>query len=216
MDSLTIYWPYLTLAVVLLWLPRRWLRLGVRIEKVRRRRRDPIERFASGPAVDPDDKSVILAREFRSPRNYVDFFRGLGGAYALLHFSFALAPGARRTDLLPLYTGVLLAGALIQALRYEKSLTLFAPLFYLFGIGMAVTDLYAGAFAMLLVCAVNVMLPSTRAFLGLYGLLVAVFWVLFPARGWLVVAFVVMVWLPAVLSLLMKRPLLTYSHKIKL
>ena len=44
-DQVTISWPYLLLAVALLWFPRQWLRTGVRVLKKRRKPDGALERL---------------------------------------------------------------------------------------------------------------------------------------------------------------------------
>ncbi|MDD3180772.1 MAG: hypothetical protein PHQ04_10545 [Opitutaceae bacterium] len=217
MHSVIIHWPYLLLAILCLWFPRHWLRLGYRLVKIRRRHRNTVERFAeSGAGGDPYDKTVRLARELRSKRNYIDFFRGMGGAYALIYFSFTMTTDDARTSLLVVQAVIILIGTLVQSLRFGKTFLLFAPLFYIFGAGLAVAGLVAGGFAMLLAGALNLLMPTPRSLLGLYGLLLLGFSLLFPVNFLRTLLFAVIALLPALMSLLLNRSLITHSHKIRM
>jgi hypothetical protein len=217
MQMPTIHWPYLLLALLMLWFPRHWMRVGPRLLKVRRRGRDPVQRFSAGPQVLPDDKTVVLKLELLNRRNYVDFFRALGGAFALMQH--AVEPG-RTTAPAPgfwLQVAVMAVGVIVQFVRVDQGVKMFAPLFYLFGAAIAVIGPYAGLFAMLAVCAMHVMLPNPRYFLACYGLLIAVLHHVLEQGDvrWTVV-FVLLAWTPALTSLLANRPLITYSHKRKM
>ena len=62
-NTVIIHWPYLLVALAMLWFPRQWLRVGRWYNKKRSRPKGTIENFTTGPAHDPADKSVNLRRE---------------------------------------------------------------------------------------------------------------------------------------------------------
>ena len=87
-NTLIIHWPYLLVALAMLWFPRQWLRVGRWYNKKRSRPKGPIENFTTGPAHDPADKSVNLRRELMNKRNYLDILRAATGTVALLTYGF--------------------------------------------------------------------------------------------------------------------------------
>ena len=72
-DELVIHWPYLLMAIAMLWFPRQWLRNGGSLFKRRRAPRSSVEKLAGKGSRDPDDKSVHPGKEFLTFRNYIGF-----------------------------------------------------------------------------------------------------------------------------------------------
>ncbi len=217
-DDFTINRPYLALAVLMLWFPRQWLRLGGRLFKRRHKHRDRLEQFAADEARDPEDKSVRLGKELSSKRNHLDFARAAAGGLSLALFSFELTvrtPGVR-LGVLGLQVLVCLIGVLIQCIRREEKVGYFAPIFYLIGLSLGLPgEHYPALFALLLVMALNPVIPNPRVFLGAFGLLLLPFGVLFGADITRLLATAVLVCLPPLISLLAGRPLVIYSKRMK-
>ena len=65
-DSLTVSWPYLLIAIALLWFPRQWLRTGKTLLKKRRKPDGALERLA-GMGARGDSASGCCDRD-ASPR----------------------------------------------------------------------------------------------------------------------------------------------------
>jgi len=212
---MTIHWPYLILALLMLWFPRQWMRLG-KLWRNKRKERETMERFAQDGANDPDDKSVRLKRELRNPRNYLDLLRSFLGAFALWRFSFEA--GADREGLvLAVCAVVTFVGVLIQSLRWRERITFFAAIFYYAGMSCGMGDGYPGALAFLLVCAVNPVIPTPRVFVSVYALLLLPFnfllsededFALFNAAFNTLILLVPVLW-----SLMVKRPMVIFTRR---
>lgn len=212
-----VHWPYLVLAAAMLWFPRQWLRLGRRFLRRRRKHKDKLEQFAEERARDPDDKSVRLAVEFQSKRNWLDLLRALAGGLGLTYFAFELT--AQTTDarrsLLALQFSIGLVGTLIQCIRREEKVSYFAPIFYLVGLSAGLGAPYPALFSLLLVMAINPIIPNPRVFLTSFGLLLLPFALLFSTEWLRMLAVAVLACLPPLISLLAARPLVIYSKRVK-
>jgi hypothetical protein len=224
-----IDYTFLLLAVVLLWFPRQWLRFGR--AAVRRLRWWPRARRRSVPGAvrEPGDTRLKAGEEFAKPRNYIDFFRALVGGLLLVgNAAWAIEP-ALRVDPAATLGGqegallgwvrmaLLLIAVLIQFIRYENRFTLYAPIFFLGGLGIALCGLHAGMLAVLTVWVMNASLPLTPAgFLSVYALLVFMLGLLFRGAADANVIFAGTVsLLPVVISLLSRRSLAVFTKKSK-
>ncbi len=215
-DELVIHWPYLLLAVAMLWFPRQWLRHGGRLFKRRRRSTTAMEKFSGKTARDPDDKSVHPRREFTTPRNYIDFFRALAGGYSLSAFAFTATGKDSEAIMLTVQGLVLLAATFIQAVRLEGHRhNYFAPIFWFVGLCAGYPGHYTGLFAFILVLAINPVIPNPRLFLTAYGLLVLLMGFLFGAPIVLNPIAAGLVLLVPLASLLSKRPVVIFTRKPK-
>jgi hypothetical protein len=214
-NQLTINWPYLLLAVAMLWFPRQWLRTGVRVLKKRRKPDGAMERLAGMGARDPEDKSVQPGREFTNFRNYVDLFRALAGGYSLSQFAFSTGGGETGQAVYIAQGLVLLVAVLIQSVRYDRRLSFFAPIFYFVGMSVGASGYYTGLFAFALVLAINPIIPNPRLFLTAYGLLLLPFGYVFDVDLEILGINAALVLLPPFLSLLTKRPLVIFTKKAK-
>lgn len=215
-DQLSLNWPYLLAAVVMLWLPRQWLRTGVRVLKKRRKPDGAMERLVGIGARDPDDKSVQPGRELANFRNYLDLFRALAGGYSLVQFAFASGNDLAGQWAFGLQIAILLVAVLIQALRYDGRLSFFAPIFYFVGLSVGTCGYIPGLFAFALVLAINPIIPNPRMFLTAFGLLLLPFGLVFDDTFGLLCANAALILLPPLLSLLTKRPLVIFTRKAKL
>jgi hypothetical protein len=214
-DQLTINWPYLLIAVAMLWFPRQWLRTGVRVLKKRRKPDGVMERLAGMGARDPEDKSVQPGREFAYFRNYIDLFRALAGGYSLSQFAFTVGTEEAGTTAFIIQCAVLFVAVLIQSVRHDGRLSFFAPIFYFVGMSVGASGHYTGLFAFALVLAINPVIPNPRMFLTTYGLLLLPFGLVFGAPLDLLTANAVLILLPPLLSLLSKRPLVIFTKKAR-
>ena len=214
-DSLTISWPYLILAIALLWFPRQWLRSGARVLKKRRKPDGAMERLAGIGARDPEDKSVQPGREFTNFRNYLDLFRALAGAYSLTQFALLAPKEDGEIAVLLGQAGILLVSVLVQSVRHDGRLSFFAPIFFFVGMSVGTSGHYAGLFAFALVLAINPLIPNPRMFLTSYGLLLLPLGLVFSDDLALVAVNAGLIFLPPLASLLTKRPLVIFSRKPK-
>lgn len=209
--------------LLLLWFPRQWMRRGAAF--LRRRRRSAESQRITEPWKDrePGDPRVSFATEFVKSRNYIDLFRAAAGCL-MLTGGMGL-PGALGTradagptavyQLITLRALVLVVGVLIQSLRYERNrVTFYPPIFFLAGISIGLCQIQAAVFAFILIWTINLTLPNAQAFLSVYALLMTVFGCFFERgidRSSLFAGF--LCFLPALLSLLAKRPLMIFSRK---
>ena len=214
-SDLTIHWPYLFMAIAMLWFPRQWLRTGVRVLKKRRKPDSALERLAGIGARDPDDKSVQTGREFANFRNYIDLFRALAGGYSLSQFAFTAGSDDAEIAAFAAQALVLTIAVLIQSIRYDTRVSFFAPIFFFVGMSVGSSGHYAGLFAFILVLAINPVIPNPRMFLTAYGLLLLPFGLVFDADWRLLTLNTVLVLLPPLMSLLSKRPLVIFAKKAK-
>jgi hypothetical protein len=210
--------PLLLIGIVLLWFPRQWMRLGKVFGGKRRRSRSDREPWKNSPG----DPRLTYA-EFGKPRNYFDLLRGAAGALAIVGWH-AIEPaiqvaasggaGASR-KVLAVKLAILLVGLLIQVIRRERGhLSFYAPIFYLAGMSVALCGPWAALFAFLLVWAVNPMFGNAEGFLTVYAILLVGFSLLFKdvSRTLAIGAFI-FGFLPVLLSLLVRRPLVVFTRK---
>lgn len=213
-DELVIHWPYLLLALAMLWFPRQWLRNGARLFKRRRAPQSSLERLAGKGSRDPDDRSVQPRKEFTSFRNYIDLFRALAGGYSLSVFSFTASGEDSATIVFWIQFAILLVALGVQSLRFESGRhNYFAPIFWFVGLSTGYPAHYAGLFAFALALAINPAIPNPRWFLTAHGLLVLVVGFLFGAPlvpNALVAGLILLVPLASLLS---KRPVVIFNRK---
>ena len=213
-DELVIHWPYLLLAVAMLWFPRQWLRNGARLFKRRRTPQSSLERLAGQGSRDPDDKSVHPRKEFTTFRNYIDLFRALAGGHGLSTYAFTATGAGSAETVLGIQAAVLLAAVAIQAVRVDGGrLNYFAPIFWFVGLSVGFPSHYAGLFSFALVLAVNPALPNPRMFLTAYALLLVATGVFFNAPRLPTALVVGCILLVPLASLLSKRPVVIFSRK---
>lgn len=205
-------WPLL-FALVLLWLPRRWLRVGDRLlKRPETRRRDG----APAPR-DHDDSSLKIKEEAGKPRNWLDLIRAAAGSFILQHECFDQAsdgsPGAAAWIFI-LQAAICVVAVLIQMVRLESRLSFSAPIFFIGGLGIGILGWLSGLFAWVAIWVLNFVLPGPSLFLFVFSTLLAGFGVLFsagPSRDTALAAG--LAWLPVVFSLVTKRRLVQLGRK---
>jgi len=215
--------PFLLFALLLLWFPRQWMRLGFSVGS-RRKHHDTSGRGKEPwNTREPGDATVRFRDEFVKPRNYVDVLRGAAGSMAVMggmgiEACISVANGAGRgagVEVLVVKLLILLAGLLIQTMRFEKHhFVFFAPIFFLWGISIGLCGVKGAMFAFAMTWAVNPMLRSPQAFLSVYALLMMAFGSLFLGFGnKLPIVALIYCFLPVLLSLLAQRPLVLFTRK---
>lgn len=217
--------PYLLIAIVLLWFPRHWLRVG---SFLKRRSKSAAKRAASEPwnTREPGDSRLRFSVEFSKFRNYVDMLRAAAGSLAFIgvrgEFGFpaCLTPeyGSAHSSkyaVIAIRSTILLVGLLIQTARREKGkITFYPPVFYLAGLMFGLADPWSALFSFILIWAVNAIFSDAQGFLSVYALFIVSFGHLFAHGTDLSVIFAgVLCFLPVLLSLLAKRPLVVFSRK---
>ena len=215
--SLIIHWPYLLIALAMLWFPRQWMRLGPALFRKRRRAQSAVEKFsAAGPGGDPQNKAINFAREFRGKRNYFDFFRATAGGVSLMQFSFEGHGPGMGAKILLAQAAVFLVATLIQCVRYEGRLGFFAPIFFYAGMSIALSGPIVALFALVLMLAVNPIVPNPRMFISGFAMVLMPLGYFLEASLLLLVLNVGLLVLPPVLSLLSGSSMVIYAKKPKL
>lgn len=217
--------PFLVIALLLLWFPRQWMRLGASVGGRRTRRSAPGSGRKSEPwnTREAGDVAVGFRDEFSKLRNYVDLLRGAAGSLAVmgglgLDACISAPEDAAPRLLLKILFGklvILFVGLLIQIIRFEKNRwAFFAPIFFLAGLSLGLAGPYTALFAFILVWAVNPLVRGPQGFVFAYALLVFVFgWFVFEVDRKLAVAAFVICFTPVLLSLMARRPLVLFTRK---
>jgi hypothetical protein len=223
----SINYLYLTFAVVLLWMPRQWLRLGRKgaraLGLARRHRKREFTRIRES-----GDNRVNFSEEFSKPRNYIDFLRAMLGGLILIgnpEWGISscflplneLEPPTGGNLIFELQIGIIAVGVIRQFLRIEGRVTFYAPLFYFAGMTFALCGFGAGFFAFLLIWTLNSALPIPPVgFLTVYALLLGALGIVFQGIGnQYVYAASIMCVVPVVVSLMARRSLALFNKKIK-
>lgn len=214
----------LLIALGLLYFPRQWLRWGKRVLKSEHNSRnsdrndfDPSRRREMG------DPAVVFGDEFKKLRNYVDLLRGIAGSAVIVGTPytascFALTAGAPANAakiVLGLKCAILFGAMLVQLIRVERRITLFAPIFFLSGVTVGLCGAPAAAFAFMLIWTVNFGLPNPTAFMGVHAVLIVLFSVLFNGmrNPLLTVAAFLCLFVPVLVSLMSQRPLMLFNRR---
>ena len=223
MADLKIDYTLLLIALGLLYFPRQWMRWGKRVVKSERLSRhgdsndfDPSKRREMG------DPAVVLKDEFSKARNYVDLFRAVAGSavivgtvYTASCFQVAAEAGPMAGRIaLVLKCLILLGAMLVQLLRYEGKLTLFAPTFFAAGLTFGLCGLPAAGFAFVLIWAFNLALPNISVFLTTYAAVILTFGIVFDGMtNVLVMVACFCLFLPVLVSMLTRRSLQTFHRR---
>ena len=159
----------LLIAVLLLWIPRQWLRYGGKVVSL------PERSKAAKDIRDANDVSLQLRDEILKPRNWVDFFRAVAGGIAVYAVCFEGAPKGTGTLVYSIQIAVLVIAVLIQTMRIEQRMTLVAPVFFILGLSFGLIGWKAAVFACVTIWVANLLLPSAGIFLFVFALTEAVF-----------------------------------------
>ena len=214
-NTLIIHWPYLLVALAMLWFPRQWLRVGRWYYKKRSRPKGLVENFTTGPAHDPADKSVNLRRELTNKRNYLDILRAATGAVALLTYCFEAHGPKDGPRIFTLQAAILLVAVFIQAIRFEGKLSFFAPIFFFAGMSIGLSGPFSALFALVLVLAINPIIPNPRIFIFAYATLLLPLVYFFEGSMRYMLLNVTLLTLPLIVSLLANRSMVLYAKKAK-
>ncbi len=224
---MSINYFYLILAILLLWMPRHWLRGGRRAARKlglsrRSRKRDFVRIRESG------DNRVNASEEFSKARNYVDFLRAMTGGLLLIgnpdlgvsscfQGSEEIVSLQAGSFILEIQVLIIAIGVIRQFVRIEGRITFFAPLFYFAGLALTLCGVGAGFFAFLLVWTLNSAIPVPPVgFLSVYTIFVWLLGMLFQGIGnYYVYAASILFALPVVVSLMARRSLALFNKKQK-
>ena len=213
---MTVDLPLLLVALVLLWFPRQWMRVGLSFGGRQRRHTSAKESWKREPG-DPR----LSFEEFGKVRNYFDLLRGLAGGLALVGSHWiapALAPAAGGGGgklVLAVQVGALLIGLLIQVVRKERGrFSLYSPIFYLAGVSFCLCGHWPALFGFILVWAFSPMFGNSEAFLTVYAGVLLVFGYVFGETSILLsIAAAALVFLPVLMALLFRKPLVVFTRK---
>ena len=206
------------IGLILIFVPRTWLRLGKgEWGSKKRRPSDGMRRDRQ-----PDDKSFWPGEEFARRRNWLDLGRATAGGLALvaslpgLVESFLAVPGDAGTRLvLPIKGGIMLAAVLVQTLRFEGRLTFFPPVFFIAGLAFATIGWKTAILAFVAVWAINTVLPNPGVFLVAYGGIALILSVFLDGDLRSAVLMGALAGFPTLLSLLARRRLAQYKKRTK-
>lgn len=228
---MSVDYPFLVLAIALLWFPRQWLRLGAEFKSRPngRSRQSDNEPWNVREAGDP---RISIKAEFSKFRNYVDLLRAAAGSLAfssvlgltpclrISPVTAAVVEGATPRNLayvvLLIRVAILFVGLVVQTVRYNKrKLTLSPPIFYLAGLTVGMCDPWTALFAFVMIWAVNAMFGGAQSFLTVYAVVVAVFGYFMPTQGIILVIMAAgFCFFPVLLSLAVSRPLVILNQKV--
>jgi hypothetical protein len=207
----------MVVALALLWMPRSWMRAGTKLGP----RRKP-QRLAHSWTHAPQDGTVLtFGHEFTKFRNYLDWFRTAVGT-ALLVGTSSLPPilGSARAlrwserEVLGLRAAILAGGLLIQVVRWERHrFALAAPTFYLGGVLCGLPMPVAGLCAFAVAWALVPVVPHSQGFLTVLAVVYAAVGLFLVGLNPLVVLGAALCFLPVLLSLLCRRPLMVFSRR---
>ncbi len=168
---------------------------------------------------EPGDRSIWLREELVKGRNYLDLLRGSIGSWWVMNSCFSLPPGtgaqsSGRLTLLAIQAGVFVVAVLIQTIRWNGRISLFAPIFFLMGLMAGVCSWQVALFAVLLVLALNSGLPNPETFLFVEAIAVTGFSALFlravPLKSILGASLILT---PAIVSLLAQEKLMLKTRR---
>lgn len=165
---------------------------------------------------------MSFREEFGKLRNWVDLARAGAGSLAIFggHGIVASVQAVEDQPRGELYAlgvqiAIMFIGLAIQIVRKERGRpAFFAPVFYLAGAAVGMCGGWAALFGFVLVWAVNPMLANAAAFLLVQGLSLGVFGFMMRGVGTVRPLLACVLCLtPALLSLLLRRPLVVFSRR---
>jgi hypothetical protein len=210
---------FLLIGLVLLWLPRGWLRLGkpTATRKRRPNRDEEVERQRQ-----PSDHSLWIGDEFSRIRNWLDLFRGMAGAFAVvttlpeLITQLLAVTGASGDQLaLGLFGGIFVAATTIQMIRMEERLSLTPPIFFLAGVSFAVVGPQTALIAFVAIWAINTALPNPSIFMSVYATMVIILGIVLGAGKMETLLMSGLLIFPPFIAILFKRRLAQFKKRSK-
>lgn len=215
MNDITVDLGRFVVALMLLWLPRGWLRAGPGIG--RRRRHLPAHSWTHAP----QDGTVLSARHaFSKLRNYLDLVRGAVGTFAIVggygirSAAILKHNGAVQPFAIPL--AVLTIAILTQSIRRDRrGFALSAPVFFVAGMMLAAPPALPGLCAFALAWALVPVLPNAVGFMTIQVMVFSLVGAVLGGLNPSVISIAVASFLPVVLSLLMRRPLMVLSPRTR-
>lgn len=208
----------LPVVLVLLWLPRQWLRFGGTVISLPHHRRRHHHHSEHGVEPDQGDVSLKAREEFLKSRNWVDFFRAIAGSTAVTACCFENTDAAQADDagMFVLQCVVFVLAVVIQTLRFEGRFSLVAPVFFILGLAFGLIGWKGGLFAGITLWTLNLVLPGPGVFLVVFAGIEICFGLLLtrvPLRFALLAAALAL--LPVLISAVTRHRLVRFSRKTK-
>lgn len=202
---MTVHYLYLAVSLLLLWVPRNWLRLGLRVTP-------KPERVYNAAKVerDPLDRTPKPLTEAGKSRNWVDLFRAsIGTACISL---VAINPSTEVVGVdhfaLGVQMAILFVSICIQMVRFEGRFSLFAPIFFIQGISFGTAGFLPALFSTLISWGLSPVLPSAGAILFVHGACVLCFGLLLQDATPAILFYVAgMTWFPVIFAVLIQKRL---------
>jgi hypothetical protein len=220
---MTVDVPLYLVAALLLLFPRAGMRFGWAFLRKRRRSLRGANPNEPWLARLPGDPQLSFKREFTRLRNYIDLSRAAAGSVLLIGglgieacvTAAAGSPPGAAKQVLALRCGTILVGLLLQTVRIERGrVTFYPPVFYIAGLSVGLCHITGAFFAFAMIWAINPAIGTAQGFLSLYAVLVVVFGQLFAGRRDLMAIYAgLLCFVPVLLSLLTRRPLMVMSRK---
>ena len=114
-----------------------------------------------------------------------------------------------------LQAAILLVAVFVQAIRFEGKLSFFAPIFFFAGMSVGLCGPFSALFALVLVLAINPIIPNPRVFIFAYTALLLPLVYFFEGSMRYMLLNVTLLTLPLVVSLLANRSMVLYAKKAK-
>ncbi|AHF91805.1 hypothetical protein OPIT5_17860 [Opitutaceae bacterium TAV5] len=175
---MTVDYTIIVLSIILLWIPRSWMKIG-RLSR---------HRGGSGVRSGSRGKEKSLARArllvdyrldrrkaFGDLRNWLDMFRALAGSVGLFVMGvqgLTDMPLDIATPWIAGQIGVVMVAVYIQTFRFGKDFVFFAPVFFIQGLMFGLTN---GWMVLPILIGLWTVLAHPAAFLAAFGGIVAIF-----------------------------------------
>lgn len=204
----------LSLSLIVLLFPRRWLRQGKRIFPIHRKP------GSDSPSLTrhPWDKSLSAREEFSKIRNHIDFLRGAVGSYGLMNASF-VNPAALGSNgafnLFALQILILAFALAVQTMHWGNRHTTHPPIFFLGGISVGLVGVPASICAFAAVWALCELIANPSIFIALQSVAIIAFGFLLSGLNRLTLSAGALAFVPLVFSAVLRRPLAIGSHKVR-
>lgn len=207
---MTVHYAFLALALLLLWFPRNWLRHGLRVLSGPSRRSSRAARADEELTRDPHDRGVKPLAEAGKSRNWIDLMRAGVGAYGVTMVALRPPVGSEQPDVMTIACqgAVLAIATLVQMVRLEGRVSLFAPIFFLQGMTLGVAGWLVGALAMIGTWALSPVLPGAGAMLFVQGGVALSLGLLLQSPSTEPVLLMVLtgvIWMPVLASVLLRK-----------
>ncbi len=152
-----------------------------------------------------------MREEFRKVRNYIDLLRAGVGSICVV--SVCIVAQSPNPGAVALQAAILALAILIQTVRIEERVSLYAPVFFIAGINAGIDGVLPAALGFVAAWVLNPLLPNPATFLVAMALCTAGFHsAVFGLGDHLFVLPLATAALPILLSVILRRPLSGLKH----